>query len=98
MEQLALAAIDVGRIDVADVRSLAYTSYFEISLTDEQECIHLLQSKFPGSPRVDTLEGIRVESTSTPDAAVRYYRELLDADPAHGVRYSLHLSCKSLGR
>jgi len=65
LEQLALAAIDVGRIDVAD------------------RCLQLLSDKFPGSPRVDCLAGIRLEATQTPEVALKYYQDLLNEDPAN---------------
>ncbi|KZT28258.1 TPR-like protein [Neolentinus lepideus HHB14362 ss-1] len=65
LEQLALAAIDVGRLDIAD------------------RCLQLLTDKFPGSPRVDCLNGVRKEVTESPDAALAYYNHLLDADPVN---------------
>ncbi|KAG6336660.1 hypothetical protein ID866_2441 [Astraeus odoratus] len=62
LEQLALAAIDVGRLDVAD------------------QCLKQLSDKFPQSPRVDCLRGIRMEASAPPEDALRYYDELLEAD------------------
>lgn len=65
LEQLALAAIDVGSLDVAD------------------ECIEALTEKFPGSPRVDILVGIRKEASLPAEVALAYYEGLLAADETH---------------
>ncbi|KAF8128535.1 TPR-like protein [Boletus edulis] len=74
LEQLALAAIDVGRLDVAD------------------ECLRTLNAKFPGSPRVDCLTGIRMEASEAPDIALKYYAELLEADPTHAAVWKRRIS------
>jgi len=44
-----------------------------------------LSDKFPGSPRVECLTGIRIEATEPPETAMKYYEELLEADSANGV-------------
>lgn len=46
----------------------------------------MLHDKFPGSPRVDCLTGIRMEATESPDIALKYYAELLETDPTNAVR------------
>ncbi|KAN0094500.1 hypothetical protein V8E55_002787 [Tylopilus felleus] len=74
LEQLALAAIDVGRLDVAD------------------QCLRMINDKFPGSPRVDCLTGIRMEATETPDIALKYYAELLEADPTNAAVWKRRIS------
>ncbi|KDQ62320.1 hypothetical protein JAAARDRAFT_149119 [Jaapia argillacea MUCL 33604] len=74
LEQLALAAIDVGRIDIAD------------------QCLQQLIDKFPGSPRVDCLEGIRIEATESPEMALKFYEELLDADPVNAAFWKRKIS------
>ncbi|KAG6380339.1 TPR-like protein [Boletus reticuloceps] len=94
LEQLALAAIDVGRLDVADVR----TCYSRIerlrspTSRRRQECLRTLNAKFPGSPRVDCLTGIRMEATEAPDIALKYYAELLEADPTHAAVWKRRIS------
>ena len=45
-----------------------------------------MTDRFPGSPRVDTLVGIRIEVTETPDKAIAYYDKLLEVDATHIVR------------
>ncbi|KIM92171.1 hypothetical protein PILCRDRAFT_810180 [Piloderma croceum F 1598] len=74
LEQLALAAIDVGRTDVAD------------------QCLQLLSDKFHGSPRVDCLEGILLEATQTPEAALKYYQDLLNEDSANAAIWKRQIS------
>jgi tetratricopeptide (TPR) repeat protein len=74
LEQLALASIDVGRLEVAD------------------ECIHLLLGKFPESPRVDVLAGIRMEASESPAMALAYYDGLLETDPSSAVFWKRRIS------
>ncbi|KIK93007.1 hypothetical protein PAXRUDRAFT_829416 [Paxillus rubicundulus Ve08.2h10] len=74
LEQLTLAAIDVGRLDVAD------------------QCLQSLTDKFPGSPRVDCIRGIRVEATEPPEVALKYYGELLEADSANAAIWKRRIS------
>jgi hypothetical protein len=50
-----------------------------------QQCLRTLSDKFPGSPRVDCLTGIRMEASETPDISLKYYAELLEADPTNAV-------------
>jgi hypothetical protein len=51
----------------------------------DQQCLRTLSDKFPGSPRVDCLTGIRMEASETPDISLKYYAELLEADPTNAV-------------
>jgi tetratricopeptide (TPR) repeat protein len=74
LEQLALAAIDIGRIDVAD------------------RCLQLLSEKFPGSPRVDCLTGIRMEATERAETVMKYYDQLLSADSANATIWKRKIS------
>ncbi|PPQ95542.1 hypothetical protein CVT26_008567 [Gymnopilus dilepis] len=74
LEQLALAAIDVGRLDVAD------------------RCLKQLGQKFPGSPRVDVLTGIRMEATESPSTVLNYYDELLRASPSNAAIWKRRIS------
>ncbi|OJT04186.1 ER membrane protein complex subunit 2 [Trametes pubescens] len=41
-------------------------------------CIRILSDKFPDSPRVHILTGIRLEATEKTEAVLRYYDELLE--------------------
>lgn len=50
-----------------------------------QRCLTLISERFAGSPRVDCLTGIRMEATEPPEIALKYYEELLEADPANSV-------------
>ncbi|KAG5636314.1 hypothetical protein H0H81_008428 [Sphagnurus paluster] len=74
LEQLALASIDVGRLDIAD------------------ECLKQLGVKFPRSPRVDVLTGIRMEATESPDTVLEYYDQLLEEDSANAAAWKRRIS------
>ncbi|KAF8062197.1 hypothetical protein FPV67DRAFT_260421 [Lyophyllum atratum] len=74
LEQLALASIDVGRLDVAD------------------ECLKQLADKFPRSPRVDVLTGIRMEATESPEVVLQYYGDLLEDDSANAAIWKRRIS------
>ncbi|KAG6888251.1 hypothetical protein C0995_009452 [Termitomyces sp. Mi166 len=74
LEQLALASIDVGRLDIAD------------------ECIKQLADKFPKSPRVDVLAGIRMEASVSTDIVLKYYDQLLEADPTNAAVWKRRIS------
>ncbi|KAH9968059.1 TPR-like protein [Russula dissimulans] len=80
-ESLALASIDIGRIDVAE------------------ECLIHLSAKFPESPRVQCLEGILKEKNGTPEAALLFYQQLLDADATNTAIWKRLISMlRKLGR
>ncbi|KAF8065096.1 hypothetical protein FPV67DRAFT_1562936 [Lyophyllum atratum] len=74
LEQLALASIDVGRLDIAD------------------ECLKQLADKFPRSPRVDVLTGIRMEATESPEVVLQYYGDLLEDDSANAAIWKRRIS------
>ncbi|KAF8892991.1 TPR-like protein [Infundibulicybe gibba] len=81
LEQLALASIDVGRLDIAD------------------QCLKQLTDKFPDSPRVDVLTGIRIEASETPTTALQYYNKLLEADSANMAVWKRRISIiRRMGR
>jgi hypothetical protein len=86
LEQLTLASIDVGRLDVADVRHVHVRLTFYAQATSTQQCLQLIADKFPNSPRVDCLTGIRMEATEPPEIALKYYADILEADSANAVR------------
>lgn len=50
-----------------------------------QVCLEQLAEKFPGSPRVDVLTGIRMEATEPITTVLEYYNDLLLADPTNAV-------------
>ncbi|KAJ7216560.1 hypothetical protein GGX14DRAFT_442004 [Mycena pura] len=74
LEQLLLASVDIGRLDVAD------------------QCLRQLSDRFPDSPRVDVLTGIRMEATEPPDVVLQYYEQLLDADSANAAVWKRKIS------
>lgn len=84
LEQLALAAIDVGQLDVADVRQILIPA-FAYRFLSTQNCISALSTQFPGSPRVECLIGIRKEATEPLDEILSYYEDLMDADESNAV-------------
>ena len=50
-----------------------------------QGCLDRLTAEFPGSPRVQCLEGILKETKESPEAALRFYERLLEEDPSNAV-------------
>ncbi|KAJ6588472.1 hypothetical protein B0H19DRAFT_207703 [Mycena capillaripes] len=74
LEQLFLASVDIGRLDVAD------------------QCLKQLTGRFPESPRVDVLTGIRMEASESPDVVLQYYAQLLDADSANAAIWKRKIS------
>jgi hypothetical protein len=61
-----------------------------------QTCIGLLNSKFPDSPRVDCLKGIKVEVTEGSATALKFYETLLEADPSNAVRIGVGTAARTL--
>lgn len=47
-----------------------------------------LATEFLGSPRVQCLEGILKEANESPQDALRFYNQVLEADPSNAVCYS----------
>ncbi|KAJ7057100.1 hypothetical protein C8F01DRAFT_1153418 [Mycena amicta] len=74
LEQLFLAAVDIGRLDVAD------------------QCLKQLSERFPDSPRVDVLTGIRMEATESPEVVLQFYNRLLEADSANAAVWKRKVS------
>ncbi|KAJ2922933.1 hypothetical protein H1R20_g14191, partial [Candolleomyces eurysporus] len=74
LEQLALAAIDLDKLDVADV------------------CLQKLGAKFPGSPRLEVLTGIRMEASEPITTVLEYYNDLLIADPTNAAAWKRRIS------
>nr|ACZ80645.1 conserved hypothetical protein [Cryptococcus depauperatus] len=84
-EQLAIAALDMGRIKLA-----SHTS------KDQIETLH---AKFPNSPRVRILDGLRLEADEDVERAKAVYEDLLKEDEtnvtAHQRLISLSLPSSS---
>lgn len=55
-----------------------------------QECLALLTARFPGSPRVRVLEGIRKEASLPAEAMVEYYDALIGDEEVNAVRPSIN--------
>ncbi|CCL99072.1 uncharacterized protein FIBRA_01084 [Fibroporia radiculosa] len=65
--------------------TLAALDQGDLAVADQ--CLQLIVDKFPGSPRGETLQGIRMEATASPEVALKYYDELLEADPANATAW-----------
>ncbi|KDN46539.1 hypothetical protein RSAG8_04192, partial [Rhizoctonia solani AG-8 WAC10335] len=82
LEQLAFAAMDLGRLDIAD------------------DCLVLLDQKFPDSPRVTVLKGQRLEADGMLQDALKMYVYFLTKEDENCVpiRKRLIATLRSLGR
>ncbi|KAF9029501.1 TPR-like protein [Hymenopellis radicata] len=76
LEQLCLAAIDIGDLELAD------------------KCLQRLLDKFPASPRVEVLTGIRMEASESPATVLKFYDDLLEADSANAAIWKRRISLK----
>ncbi|KAH9996348.1 TPR-like protein [Russula vinacea] len=74
LDSLALSAIDVGRIDIAE------------------GCLGHLTAEFPGSSRVQCLEGILKEARDGSEPALRFYQQVLEADPSNATIWAREIS------
>ncbi|PCH36887.1 TPR-like protein [Wolfiporia cocos MD-104 SS10] len=63
--------------------TLAALDQGDIAVADE--CLQLIVNKFPSSPRVDVLQGIRMEATEPSEVSLKFYEELLEADPTNAA-------------
>ncbi|KZT63519.1 TPR-like protein [Daedalea quercina L-15889] len=62
---------------------LAALDQGDIEVADQ--CLQLILDKFPGSPRADVLQGLRMEATEPLDVALKFYSELLEADETNAA-------------
>ncbi|KAF9530621.1 tetratricopeptide repeat domain 35 [Crepidotus variabilis] len=63
------------------------------------QCLTKLSVKFPESPRVDVLNGIRMEATESPEKVLAYYDHLMKIDPANVSAWRRRVSVlRRLGR
>lgn len=65
----------------------------DLTIIDDKKCLEQLIAKFPGSPRVEILAGIRMEASEAPATVLQYYDELLENDSANGVSSKQPESC-----
>ncbi|KAI0772768.1 TPR-like protein [Trametes elegans] len=82
-ERGGYASKDEAGWDTIEKLALAALDHGNIEVADK--CIKILSDKFPGSPRVDCLTGIRMEVTESPEVALQYYDALLDEDPSRAA-------------
>ena len=75
--------------------------YFQLANGFIKDCIQRLDEQFPKSPRVEVLQGQRIE-TKDLSLAVKYYQSLLENDESNVVRLisilSVHWQAYSLIR
>ncbi|CAL1709948.1 unnamed protein product [Somion occarium] len=69
--------------DLIEKLALAALDQGEVQVADE--CLKLLSDKFPGSPRVEVLTGIRMEVTESSEIALSFYDELLATDSSNAA-------------
>ncbi|KAI8989166.1 TPR-like protein [Trametes punicea] len=67
------------------LEKLALAALDEGNTEVADQCLKILTDKFPDSPRVDVLAGIRMEATEPPEVVLRYYDELLEEDPSRAA-------------
>lgn len=87
LEQLAVAALDIGQLELADVCHCSQLQQLELygTLTLRfQDCIQRLDEQFPKSPRVKILHGMRIE-TKDLDSALKYYEQMLENEESNAV-------------
>ncbi|TBU37051.1 TPR-like protein [Dichomitus squalens] len=65
------------------IEKLALAAIDQENIQVADRCLKLLLDKFPGSSRVDVLEGIRMEATESPELVIEYYDQLLEADSSN---------------
>ncbi|KAI0356961.1 TPR-like protein [Trametes cingulata] len=69
--------------DAVEKLALAALDQGNIEVADR--CLKILSDKFPDSPRVYCLSGIRTEATESPDVVLRYYDQLLEEDSSNSA-------------
>jgi tetratricopeptide (TPR) repeat protein len=74
LEQVALAAMDIGQMELAD------------------DLLAQLEEKFPDSPRVQCLHGIRLETTGDLKGALQAYDEVLEGDESNAAIWKRKVS------
>lgn len=63
--------------------ALAALDQGDVEVADQ--CLQLIVNKFPNSPRVDVLQGIRMEASEPPEVALKFYDELLESDSSNAA-------------
>jgi hypothetical protein len=69
------------------VRAFAKVTIISLFTIMVQTCLKLLSDKFHDSPRVNALQGIKLEATEGLDNALKYYENVLQEDPINVVRH-----------
>jgi hypothetical protein len=93
---LAIAAMDMGRIKLADV-SVSYRIPQGTAADTTQEQLSVLEKQFSGSPRVALLLGLRAEAKGETDKAKKMYEDLLAKDETNVVSRCLHSALRPTG-
>ncbi|KAJ7873614.1 hypothetical protein B0H14DRAFT_2569631 [Mycena olivaceomarginata] len=66
----------------------------DVGRLDVADSLKQLADRFPESPRVDVVAGIRLEVTESPDVLLQYYTQLLDADSANALELAdIYTTC-----
>lgn len=96
LEQLATAAIDIGQLELANVRLKVLRNAWNVYNHHEysQDCITRLNEHFPNSPRVEILRGLCIEAKDL-NLAYKYYADLLQEDESNAVRFNCSLMLRS---
>ena len=84
-EQLAIAALDIGKLKLAKVRP-AHPQRTQL-MRCFQDQLDLLQARFPHSPRVTLVHGLRHEAYGDAESAKKVYTSLLTLDETNVVCY-----------
>jgi hypothetical protein len=91
LEQVAIAALDVGKIDLAEVswskcpHDSKYACWQRHSRRSSQLCVARLNTRFPDSPRVSSLQGMLIEASGELGKALTFYEGILAKDETNLV-------------
>jgi hypothetical protein len=81
-----MAALDTGKLELADVSRFCVSYLASLTSSSKQVCISELIKRFPESPRVDCLHGLRIEAGGRLEDALKFYNIILEADESNAVR------------
>ncbi|KAF8465878.1 TPR-like protein [Russula ochroleuca] len=81
------------------LESLALSAIDNGRIDIAEGCLDHLTAGFPGSSRVQCLEGILKESRDGPEPALRFYQQVLEADPSNSTIWAREISVlRKLGK
>ncbi|KAI0827461.1 TPR-like protein [Trametes gibbosa] len=83
LEHGAYASKGEAGWDIIEKLALAALDQGNTEVADK--CLRILSDKFPDSPRIHVLTGIRLEATEPPEAVLRFYDELLEEDSSNAA-------------